>query len=280
MFDQPLFLFLYTELSVPCFEYLDGSKKRVIVDQKEEKIINLLKKFNSKYQILSRGEALIVSKLSLDGLKQTVPLLISIHRDTVFHTEDAASLSSMRIEKKESEETVYICGNIDNTIHNAIALYLMIKFELPDAVVFSFTLGEESSNVEKMPAYWMTGAASTLDFFRSNQILLNFAMVLDICYFDPESKILSLIRNNFAEKYWNRIIAVTKNDSAQIAFIDRLGTNETLFYSKMGIPTLNITAPSDSKSIHSLDAEISLKRVEYTINLLKYLFDHLHQWYL
>jgi hypothetical protein len=279
MFDLDLFLFIYKELSVPCFEYLDASETRIIIDQKEEKIIHLIEKFNPKYNILYRGEALIFSKLSVDTLKETSALLVSIHRDTVFHTHDSSILSSTHKIKEGTGEIISIAGNIDNTIHCAIAVFLMIKEELPENVLFAFTLGEESSNMKKKPEYWMSGAAAALEWIRTNEISLNLAMVLDICYFDPEKNILSLIRNNYAEQYWDRIIKTAKKFSTQIEFIERLGTNETLFYSKMGIPTLNITAPSDTKSIHSLDAEISSKRVEHTTALLKYLFDNLREWY-
>ena len=279
MFDFDLFLFLYKRLSVPCYAYLDDSENRIIVDEKENRIIELIQEYKPEYHILRRGEALIFSKISIEQLKRKKMLLVSIHRDTVFQFKDSFQLSNYYEKRIGQTPMVFYSGNIDNTIHVAISLYLMIKLDLPGEIVFAFTFGEESSNVKKMPNYWMIGAEATLAYFQSQSTPLHLALVLDICYFDPESEILSVIRNNFANDYWNRIKSMAEKFSSKTEFIERYGSNETLFYSKKGINTLNVTAPSNSKSIHSLDAEISSNRVEHTINLLFYLFHNLKDWF-
>ena len=69
MFDSALFIDLYKRLSVPCFEYLDEIRKRVIVDEKEKIILEILQTSFKRYHVLSSGESLIFSKLSVEELK-------------------------------------------------------------------------------------------------------------------------------------------------------------------------------------------------------------------
>jgi len=270
---------LYKALSVPSYGFLTEDARRVVVDFREDKILDLIKTYDLPYQVICKGESLILSKKSLKHLQNKKVMLISVHRDTVFIDTKAEDLASSYFKDENDPETLYFKGNIDNTIHIAISFYMMIHFDLPADVIFAFTLGEESSNFKNMPEYWMSGADETLEFLRKNNIKPKLALVLDICYLDPQSPHLTLVRNNYSPKHWKKLKAISNVFENKVGFIEKIGSNETAFYNMENIPTFNVTAPSNTASIHSLNAEISSTRVAHTIKYLAYLFKNLKKWY-
>lgn len=102
-------------------------------------------------------------------------------------------------------------GTYDNSITNAVVVYLMIKGLLPDNVIVSFTGDEEVSSI---------GARQTVHFIDDNDLDVSAAVVLDVTDVGWKSELDLTLENAFLEPYQERkIVNAVKSVSDKWVFV-------------------------------------------------------------
>lgn len=149
-------------------EEIEKILSQVNVPSKDDgrRFINL-RRLNFIKNLLNKGNFGLLKKLNLSLIykhkkySKTEPaILISCHIDALY--------SKYFYKKYRNTE---LLGTFDNSICNAILLYLMVKDELPPNILIAFT-GDEEGNSK--------GAKETADYLGENGYKPSMAIVLDI----------------------------------------------------------------------------------------------------